>query len=413
MAAFATQVLAIPIAIRYCGLDTYALYLSLVAASLAPSILLLRLGPSFISSVAKFHRLDDRHSLSAYFRNSIGLTSLNCVAAGLLSVAAFCLLPVDHFFKDLSAPGTTIVPTLAVLSFLSITGCFLSTVEAYQAGLHETHVLYVRSTVSNGLAIALLFVIIPFYPSVVGLLIVLQVVPFVTRLLNAAFFIWRQRMTLLLPSGDRTTNILGDAVRYTFMAGFCAYTGTQVPLLILTTQSNTNRAGLYAVAIQLVLQLQGVIAVMMAPTVPAIANALAAGEVKTVRRIQQGSIWLTNCVGMLVACASAILSQWFELSTGISYLARLSIALSAGLFFWSMAIESVLLSLLLTRMSGRSSNAIYVSQGIRSISVALAALTFTVAGLDLWAFLAMAVCSLFVAIIPLLRILRARDHMLH
>lgn len=403
-AAFGTQILAIPIAVRYCGLDTYALYLSLVAASLAPSILLLRLGPSFIARVAGHHQLRDRKALSAEFRNSIGLTLLNCIAAGLLSAAALYWLPITQFFSGLTQPGINVLPALVLLSALNIVGCLFATIESFQAGLHETHMLYARSTISNVISLFLLLVIVPISPTLLTLVVILQVVPFLTRLANALLFMWRQRSILSHPSSGYPTNILSDALRFTFTVGFCAYVGFQAPLLILTTQTDVARAGFYAVAMQLVLQLQGLITVAMAPTIPALANAISAGEMYMVTRVKRWTMWAINALGLLAVPTAVFISSWSTPATELSYEARLVISVSAALFFWSIAFENFLFTFLLATRGGRSSELIYRSQTVRSLLVAFAAIVLTSLRLDLWALIAMALAGLIAAIVPLWRL---------
>lgn len=409
-AAFATQIIAIPVAIGYCGLDTYALYLSLVAASLAPAILLLRLGPSFVASVARFHQVDNQIALATHFRNSIGLTLVNCLAAGLLSIAAFYLLPLDKYFAGLSRGVDSVRPALFLLSSLSILGCFFSTVESFQAGLHETHVLNARSVVSNILACVCLFTLLPFYPTVIGLIVVLQAIPFSTRFLNASLFIWRQRSTLLQSQLSMPTKILGDSLRYTFTAGFCAYAGFQAPLLILTTQTDGRRAALYAIALQLVLQLQGVVAVMLAPTIPAIANAQESGESATVNNIRRGTMWAINAMGILAIVVSIFLCNWISPATELSHLSKLIIAISSAIFFWSMAFESFLFTYILTVGTASVRNSVYIFQAIRGLLVTLVAFLLTISGLDVWAISAMAACGILAAIIPLWNIAQASCH---
>jgi hypothetical protein len=407
-AAVATQLLAIPVAVHFCGLSTYAHYLNLVAASLAPSVLLLRFGPNFIGSVSQAHLYNDTAALTSQFQQSLKLTLINCLLATTLAALCFSILPLETYFAGSSTGNIDTTLVLSVLAAMNIAGGVFSTVEAYQSGLHETHVLYFRSTISNIISATLLFTVIPSYPSIISLIAVLQVVPFLTRFSNCVYFCARRLDIVMSQHGSKAADIMRDAFGYTIVTGLCAYLSFQVPLLALTSNSQYAAASLVAVAMQSVLQLHGLVAVMLVPGIPAVTCAVASGDTEVVHKIWRGAIIAINTAGFATTVAGVMTGVLVALPYEISRHAATAILLGAGVLFWVTAVESFLLTFLLSTTAASCRTFAYKVVAVKSLAIACCAVLLSSLGVEIYALLAMAACVLLLSALPLRKVLQTR-----
>ena len=398
--AFGTQVLAIPFAIHFCGLPTYTLYLSLVAASLAPSMVLLRLGPRFVSEIAVMRQRGDEDGIAAHFRKSVVVTTVNCLLATVVVAALLSTQGFRSLFEGVGTESQVTLPLLA-LAVMSIVGGFIMTIEAVQSGLHETHILNARAAVANVLSCVLLCVAIPLYPSLWMLILVLQGVPLLTRVLNTIVFVWRYRSLVLLQSG-RPAHILGDALKFTFTAGFCAYFATQAPLLLITTQvSDPSIAGMSAISIQIALQLLGLSMVLLAPCVPAMADAFAASDLEAVNQYRTCLKKSISTVALLSVIGGAIGGGLLSSKMGLSITVGAILMGSAGMLFAALVFEKLFFTILLTLAQPEKLSLVYAIVGVKSVAVFLGALLCVSVGYELFAIFAMSAIGFAIAVVPL------------
>lgn len=400
-AAFVTQLLAIPVAIKFCGVSVYADYLTVLAASLAPSVFLLRFGPDFVSKVSTFHFSADDGELASYLQRSFKLTLVNCLIAGFVAIVVISTVPLDYLLGREQSAGL-LVPLVVLSGMQVVSGCF-ATVEAFQAGVHETHILYIRSTFSNVIAALLLFLLIPFAHSLLVLLLVLQGVPFITRFANFAVFLVRNSKLWNSASHANVSyrTLLTDSLGYTFAMGFCGYLAFQFPLLLFLSETGPVDGEIYAISLQIVLQLQGLIVVLLAPVVPAIGGAIAEGDATSIfriwRRITCGILFL----GASLACGIVVLEQWFatfELVSRLNFLIEFGIVL----LFVTTALETCFQTFLLAIVRRKLRFRVFGILGMKSVIIAIGLLVQQSFNVLEWSLVYLAATTFFISAIPFL-----------
>jgi hypothetical protein len=398
VASVGVQFLAIPVAIASCGMATYVLYVQMVALTLGPCVFLIRLGPRFVGIIAVHFSNRDYSQLVAVARKGWLLTAL----ASLLVCCAIAITPFVPSFKTyFSQQG--VLEGFAILSFATLFGGILQSVEAVQLGMHESHFISACYAISNILCGVLLITAVPVFANLLSLILVLHVTPLLARTILAILFFARHRKHFLcnLLQIHQSQPIVLDAVSYTFIAGFCSYLGFQAPMLSLTSSAPLGESQTLALAFQFTLQGLGLMGVVFVPIVPIFADCLNSGNLKQLRRYQV-NILLTVLGATFVGTACGI---------GCGLLARenlnvtegqlIAIVVSAGFFLGALGLEQFLSTFLLATSSTNESFRVYSLTFLRSL------LTFGVAmiaihlGLHLSAMLLMAIVVLLSTCLPL------------
>ncbi len=402
--SFGVQVMAIPIAISYCGMSTYVLYVQTVAVSLGPCVLLLRLGPRFVGIISILHSNGDSGQLTMTTRKGLYYTIIACGVAGSVTVAVL-FSPKFQFFSQQPEVKLAFI----ILGCSSLVGGLFQSIEAIQSGMHETHLISASYTISNVLSILLIVTAIPVFANLISLVIVLHVVPLISRTIFAISFLFRHRENLFTLSGVNRTDhsILLDAVNYTFMSGFCAYLGFQAPFLALTSTSmEVGVSQILTLAFQFSLQALGLLGIVFVPMVPVMANAWNSGDLMLLASYRRNILFIifgSVFVGMAVGTIAGLWSLSF---LNISRFQLISAVVSAGAFLGILGLEQFLTTYLLTIASGTVALRVYVITCLRSILVFCTALTAIVFGLHLYAMSLMAVVIAITSCLPMHLILK-------
>lgn len=401
--AFLVQIVAIPVAIHYCGIGTYTLFLSLVAASMAPTILLARMGPRFIGKVSAAYHGNHTPKIAAYFRDGLKLTYVGCSLSIILVLVLANTSILNSAFQDFSA--SSFVGPFAILCCANVIAGVFQSLESMQSGLHETHLVYTRSTITNVIAFVLLFILTPIYPNILTLILILRILPLIARTINAAIFIARRRSLFCGdPNPDHSfrANVYTDSIRFTFVAGFCAYCGLQAPLLILATQSSEMAvASALALAMQIVMQLLGVANVLILPSIPAMADAHASNDEESVYRLQHKITATILAMGVLSCVAGIAAGIFFAGQLELSTMSAAIILGSAGAFFAVTAAEQSLFTFILAVADQSSASMSYVVMASKSIAILIVTIMAVWMQIEVYSLAAVSITVCFVSLIPL------------
>jgi O-antigen/teichoic acid export membrane protein len=403
LTALFAKFFAIPIAITYCGSQTYTLYLGLVAASMFPSILLLRMGPPYIARVSRLHQADDFEGLAVAFRASLVLTGFNAILTSIFFVCLILIFPLQALVSSGDGNDVSLVLPLVVLTSTTILGGFLSTVEAFQAGLHETHVLSLRATVANVFTAVFLIFLVPVLPGLFSLIFVLQLIPFITRVGNCLLFISRHRRNVFetrFAYAD-VRELLPDAWGFTFVAGFCGFVGFQLPILLVTTIASGPLVSVLAIAFNVILQLISSLSLILGPAIPALANATATQDYKAVQSLRTNLLLACHAIAILVCSGCLAASLFLADQLGIESSRCASMFLSAGIFFWAMALEAVESNYLYAIGSVREVRRSYFIIAARSILNAGCLTILLSLNVQETAFWCLAILTTLISVIPL------------
>ena len=363
--AFGTQVLAIPIALHYCGPREYACYVALSAWSLMPSLLSARLGPRYVTRISAFHQSDSKQEISLCFKK--GLRIALCGA----TLSTILLLLMSGYFGYLEASVVSEYLTVfALLSLINICGGLLQTVESVQTGVHQTHRHYMRAVISSLISWVLLLTYVSNYPSIFALAVTLQFVPLATRILNAQRFLYfnpwmLKRSESKQEDGDK--ELTSDAIKYTFVAGICGYFGAQGPCLYAMSHANLESIGnSIAIALPMVMQLIGLASLFVLPSIPLIANARACGDHDSLQRFVRRLFLIFGAVGTLATLTGCVAGAYWSGELEITALNGMTVFGGAALFASVMSIEFFLYSYMLSVGKLKTATSIYLLLGFRS-----------------------------------------------
>jgi hypothetical protein len=401
MSAVALQALALPLAIKFCGAELYATYLSLVAASLLPSVLLMRLGPAITARVAKLSGINDQNGLGLLFTNSLVLAFSNAGLSAILALIALTTIPVEHILPP-TISAQSIYTTLTILACVSIGGAMFMTIETFQAGMHETHTLAIRATVSNILAAIAITAFIPRYPSIYTLILALQLIPFAARIINALAFLRNYHSYFALDKVNRgyLRNLIPDALGYTLVAGLGNYIYYQLPILLITTLVYGSIATALTIAIDVLMQSLRGLNIFLSPSIPALADAVASRDFKAFRRIVAFLILGVNATAFLLLSCLFIGSQLLQATFSLSRIETYILFLSFFVAFWAIATEAVTANAIFASGSHGEVNSAYWRLGLRSIISTAAILMLIAIGRPESTLLAMFVTVLTISVIP-------------
>ncbi|TWT52122.1 hypothetical protein [Allorhodopirellula solitaria] len=400
--ALLLQVLAIPIAVRELGSQQYATYISLVAASLLPSVFLLRLGPAFAARVAMLWRGEDHSKLSAEVQSAVVLSLGNALLAALVSFAMLATVPLGWLLGPANEHAAGL---LAAMSLLSILGGVLMVLESIQVGLHETRWLGVQAGLANGLAILMLVVYFPSRPSIWTLFIALQVIPFTCRLANAAAMVlihlaifsrWHVRIGSI-------QELSGPAFRYTIVAGLGSYMGLQLPILLVSSLGTETMSAAFAIAMQISMQFIRGFGVVLGPLVPAVSDMIAENRYASISTRYKQLLWACNVAGAIGVLSWLIASILFFESFDLSQFVLSGVFFSAGVFSWGMILESAMANWVYATGSASEINMVYRAMLARAFCASLIVLACLSTGFPEGCLLFMALSVFVISAVPLMR----------
>ncbi len=402
MLAIGLQLLAIPIAIKSLGSQQYAAYIGLVAASLLPSVFLLRMGPAFTSKIAALKRGEKWGELAEVAQSAIVLSlgnALLAISAGTL----FLLLARSKSVIDLGVQNSAAL--FCVMSLVSILGGVLAVLETIQVGLHETRWLGVQASISNIIAILVLCIYFPSHANLWTFFFAMQIIPFVLRLLNAAVMLRLHSPLFRRPKAKLTMakELAGPAIRYTAVAGVGNYASLQFPILAFSAFGPEAISVAFVVSMQVVMQCIRGLGVVLGPLVPAVSDMVASKDYLSARRQYFRLLLLCNLLG--AGGTAAWLAASFALvgSFEVPQSSLSAMFFSAGLFTWGMILESGLSSWIFAVGSTTEVNFTYRTALVRSFFACLAVILCLLFNLSVGGMFAMAICVFLSSVRSLLR----------
>jgi O-antigen/teichoic acid export membrane protein len=285
--ALAAQILAVGIAVRALGSDGFALYV--VIASLVSWIGLAGLGvaPGLTLGMARASALSDRAEEARLFVVALLLMAAiaTVLVAAALGLSATGL--VQHLTTDwLGSASSDASAALLWMTVLIALQLVVVVPEAAQLGLQSQHVTNIWTGVGSLAAIAAMLTVGGAVTSVTAFVLVSQGPQVAARIANGVLFILRRPYLLRLHELRFRHNvgpILGSGIAF---AGFSVarYLELQVGLLIVAASTNSGSVALAGVIVRgYTLQISG-LTLLTTPTWPAIANAVARGDMPWVKR---------------------------------------------------------------------------------------------------------------------------------
>lgn len=356
-AGFLIQLLILPLIARSLGAEHYTVYL--VISSLLAWIGLLGFGllPSLSRSLAAGNGAEaTERNLVAAASGIMGAISL-CLA--LLIGGAALLFDLRGVAGAQSIPQDEFRPAFLAAGLLAATLCFTGIAAAIRAGLQQTHVSNLWAIAAN-LSIAALAVFVAMVrPSLLGFIIATQVPLALAGFGDLALLLWRRRHLRRLPTLRLSeTPELARTSWAVWVVQLTAIANVHLSLLIVTWKLGASGAAGYGSVLRLELLLSGMIALILAPMIPAIASAEQLGDNvwlrQACRRVQMGTLAASLAVGLGLALAGPwLISRW--LGAGIEVTSPLCAVLGAYFVVWMMQFAQFNLLLGLGQTTGVAS----------------------------------------------------------
>jgi len=291
LSASILQLISIPIAIKSLGIDGYATFAVLFAASLAPQVFTLRHGPVLTGPIATLYVGGRWNDISARLWSAF-FASLITVVISVIAVLAF------YFHGYFAAPTPSagmdesdILKTLVALSAMHLMYPLLLVFEDAQAALHESHLQGLRIAIGNFGAIIAMAFLLRSKSSLLMYATALVLPPFAVRVANVVIFLIRYPQ-LRLTRGSSPVATIFKAMRtglmFTAVAGIGSYASNQLPVIAAAMFLNSSQTASVAVIQQLTLIAFAFGSVIIVGFLPALNSSLAAGDKDWVKE------WLTK-----------------------------------------------------------------------------------------------------------------------
>lgn len=371
VAAVSSQALALPIAIKYCGLETYSLYLAMVALTMLPASFLIRLSPAFVGRTAFLSTFGDKAKASLHFKTGVLLSAIGAVVSLLVSL--FVVLFAAH--APTMKPNFDFANLVSFLTLLVLTigSGFVMAVETHQSGMQESDLQARRALISSAVSILCLVFFVPAYGTLLSLVLSINAVQFVSRLINA--FLYLKRHSFLRdgawPKRKDLSRGAAESIPFTVVSGPFVFLSFHCPIVLLSLEPQNEIAPFAIVMIQLSIQLVGFLNLVIVPIVPAIAAAVANDQIRSLNRYLYWGV-----VFLIAASLSFVMVGYLLMPYALTHLSiSKPMWLQQMVFSVSLAcgalLESYLLSAAMLLKSQTVARRVYFHLGFRSVLCAI------------------------------------------
>ena len=309
LSSLLVQLIAMPVAVRALGSEQFALYLILAAAAAWLLLAEVGIGPVLVSrtalAVARHDLAEQRRLLSS----AAALIGMLAVALGGISYGILATCPVEGFFgPHYTKWASTIDGGLAILVGFSILAILCSVVEAVQAGYQEQHERLVWQIAANIASLGTLLAAALWWPTVLGMILAVNLPLYVARGLNALRFL-RKRPFLLPALRDcriaYMKEMLGDGF-YMWLGSLCHVLCVQAPLLIVGRNLSPSATACFGAGMNILVLLTSAMLMVVWPVWPAMADSRARGDVSWASSVYRKTLTMSVSLSALIAIALSL-----------------------------------------------------------------------------------------------------------
>jgi len=277
------QLLAMPVAIRALGAQEFALYALLASAIGWVGLVNLGVGPalsvSMASAVANNDRTVQARLCSSGFFPVLGVV----VALGGILLSLAQTPRVDGLFgENYLAQADTIRTGLSLLLVFALAQALLSVAEAAQIGYQEQYVFNIWAIFGNLVSLFALFATAWRSPTVIAMILAVNLPPLLARLLNAARFL--SRRPFLIPristfSWQAGRFLIGNGLIFSLAASVGNFLNHQYTVILVGRAESTQITTTFAVMMNVFILAFGLVTMLAIPLWPAIADSVTRGEI--------------------------------------------------------------------------------------------------------------------------------------
>ncbi len=403
------QLLLTPLAAMALGVEGFALYVMLIAASGWLAITSLGLGPILSVHVA-CNVVDgtvqrEQIIVSSAFWTSLGFSLL----AATLAAVAVIALPTNLIFgSQFELRSREVVVGFLMLSAVYVLQVNLSIFEAVQAGLQRQHTTNLVVAMGALVTIPIVFAVAQWMPTPVTMLAA-GILPTIVLRLGHALWVVSQRISMLPLWHCFDTQVvkllLSSGAVYSLAGSAGNFISHALPTIMIGRVLDAAQTGAFAATLHLITLLSGVTAMLVSPAVPAIASSLA----------QRDELWVSGAyikllfasLGFAVAAALVLLiagDQIFEAWLRGTVQPSWGLLVSAGAYFVLSTWEVVHFSLLVAMHKAAIASVLVFTRSVTGAIITQAVLP---AGEGATPFVAMCLAILIIDSVPLYLLVRS------
>jgi O-antigen/teichoic acid export membrane protein len=307
------QFLAMPVAVRALGQKQFALYAVLVAAVGWLGFANFGVGPGVAVGIARAAVVGDLEGQRKIFGSAVVAVSCLLAIIALAAAVAFWWGAPERGLGSVAVGAASEARGgLEILVVVALFQALFSVFEAVQIGLQGQHVLNLWLVAGNLTALAALLFVAVLRPTVIGMILALNVPVLLARLANTVGIavrhanLWRGFRAF---RAGEARSLVSGGLAYS-LVGVGAFINHQFPVILVGRVLSASSTATLAAAMSLFLLAFGAISLVGAPLWPAVADGAARGEVAWVRRTLRHARILTMSTSFGIGVAFGLLGPW-------------------------------------------------------------------------------------------------------
>jgi O-antigen/teichoic acid export membrane protein len=308
------MLVSIPLAIRVLGEERFGVYGVVQTLMWFITMSDLGMGPGIMRRIVAAVARGDREEESAAVACGFFITLGFVLVAGILFCTLMLTVPVTVMFGAKFAPvEAELTQNLWMSGVLFLVMLMVSMLERSREGYQEIHIANAFGGTANLLAAGVLFFGIGMHSSVMFLLLAIYGMQAVASALNAGHLLWKRPW--LIPKWSNLQAVLARQMVWEGMALFVA--GSVAPILqregtkwLLGQMEGPAAVGRFTILIQLGFFLYGFVFMVSRPLWPAVADAVARGDIAWVRTARRRMLRFYFPLAVLTVAGFTLLGPW-------------------------------------------------------------------------------------------------------
>lgn len=269
------QIVAIPYSVRVLGFETYGTYATAAALFGWISLLEIGVGANVIRGIVSAINRQDSQKIGRLFKAGLAITSLLAMgSAGTVFAGMWLFDKVNP-----AAMSKDALPLFAVAASLAGLQITMGAAARARAAFQETHINNLFGAGANLASALLLWIVVKPGTSSCVLLLVLNGPLVAAQFINGIDLLARKPVLLSAKALDwsETRELLRGGT-WLALAQAGVFLEREAPKLLLAATSTAFAVGRYACAVQILLMMAGLVIMVSAPMLPAIADAMESGD---------------------------------------------------------------------------------------------------------------------------------------
>ena len=368
------QIIAFPIAVRALGNEQFVLYAMLASAVGWLSLLRIGIGPVLTVRMADAAARKDRVAEKRLFASALLPMLFIAFLLGTLFFLAVQYVPIDNLFgpnyfenADIIKEGVSILVVLFLLRIV------LSVIEAAQLGYQEQYILNLATMTSNIFSVIGVLIVAKYTPSVIGLILAVNIPLFLGRCANAMiFFVNRSFLMPSIKNFSRTDckYLLSDGIIFSMASGLGNFLCHQFPVILAGRAWGVQDAASFTVSMNALIIASGMVSMMTISFWPAISDSITRGEFAWVRLSYHRLLLYCAGYGTFVGIIFAVFgTQLFRLWYGSTIQTSQSLNIFLGLYFALLMWENANFTMLIGMKIIVLPSILYLIRSICSVSL--------------------------------------------